>query len=50
MSEAPIDRCKVVPVPGKEFTFILVDKETGEPFNVAEKIVEAYENGQCRGK
>lgn len=45
MSEAPIDRCDVVPVPGKAFAFMLVDKETGEPFDVSGTIVKAFASG-----
>lgn len=47
---APIDCCNVVPVPGKEFTFMLVDKVTGEPFNVAAEIERQFNAGQCAGK
>ncbi len=49
-SIAPIDRCITVPVPGKAGAFMLIDKETGEPFNVATKIEEAFAAGQCVGK
>lgn len=45
MSEAPIDRCEPVPVPGKPFCFLLVDRKTGEPFDLNKKISEAYEAG-----
>lgn len=44
---APIDGLKIVPVEGKEFVFTLVDKVTGEPFNVAEKIETAFNAGHC---
>ena len=46
--DAPIDRLRAVPVEGTEATFILVDKETGEPFDVAGKIAEAYNAGCMR--
>lgn len=47
-STAPIDRCNVVPVPGKEFCFMLVDKVTGEPFDVNAAIEQAFNSGQCK--
>ena len=50
MSQAPIDRLRFEPVPGKEGTFLMFDKETGEPFSVAAEIEKQYAAGQCRGK
>jgi hypothetical protein len=29
---------------------LLFDKETGEPFDVGTKIMEAFESGNCIGK
>lgn len=45
---APIDRLRAVPVDGKEGTFILVDKVTGEPFDVAAEINKAFIAGKCK--
>jgi hypothetical protein len=42
MSNSPIDRCDVVPVEGKPFCFKLVDRETGETFDVGKAIVEGH--------
>lgn len=47
---APIDRLRPVPVPGKEGAYVLVDKETGEEFNVPDLIMAMYAAGQCKGK
>lgn len=44
----PIDNLVAVPVPGKPFTFILRDKVTGEPFDVAARIQQAFVTGQVR--
>lgn len=49
-SIAPIDRCDAVPVPGKDGAFILIDRVTGEPFNVSAAIADAYASGSLRGK
>jgi len=47
---APIDRCDVVAVAGKEFTFMLVDRETGEPYDVNAKLNQDFNAGLCSGK
>ena len=44
-----IDRCDAVPVPGKPFTFILVDRITGEPFSVPAAIEASFNAGNCKG-
>lgn len=43
MSAAPIDRCEAVPVAGKNGCFVMVDRQTGEPFDVGAKIMEDFE-------
>jgi hypothetical protein len=47
MSNAPIDRCTVVPVPGKPYTFILVEKD-GQVFSPVDVIEAAFNAGQMK--
>jgi hypothetical protein len=39
---------RFVPVPGKPFTYIPVDKITGEPFNVGAAIEASFMAGNCQ--
>ena len=50
MSAAPIDRLIAIPVPDKNGCFILVDRQSGEPFDVGAKIMKDYNAGRCVGK
>ncbi len=43
-------RYRFEPVPGKEFCFAVFDKESGEPFNIAEKLNEDFAAGKCADK
>lgn len=37
-------------VPGKEHTFIVIDKETEEQVNICDKIAEQFDAGKCADK